>query len=233
MKTKTEAGPRIVGTVKMVSLQEVKPNSWNPSKMTTFMRQSLRQGLEQDGWLQAQSLLIWGTDERGKRRNIIIDGEHRWSVGSEMGFKTAPMVFLHKLTESAAKALTVKLGRKRGKSNDQRLGDLLRAVQFELPEGDVSLQLGIEQPDLMKLLAEPAVPMPQPDVPARLGRDDLSPDIPASGVRMVQLFFSGPQQREFTGLVKALTPGYGTKDTTATVLEAVRRVYRASGIKRA
>jgi hypothetical protein len=233
VKKKTEAGPgpRIVGQTRMTSITEVKPNTWNPSRMTPFMRSSIRQGLEQDGWLQ--SLLIWGTDERGKRRNVIIDGENRWAVGSEMGFRTVPMVFLDRLTEAQAKALTIKLGRKRGTSNPQRLGELLRGVQFELPEGNMALQLGIEQPDLMKLLAETPVPLPKPDVPPRVQRDDLDPDIPASGVRMVQLFFSGPQQKEFTGLVKELTARYGERDTTATVLEAVRRVHRASGIKRA
>jgi hypothetical protein len=221
-------GPRIIGVTKMVSITEVKPNTWNPNGMTPFMKASLKHGLQQEGWLLSQALTVWGTDEKGRRKNIIINGEHRWTVGNELGFKLVPMCFLNGITESEAKRLTVALNRKRGEHDPHKLGILLRDIQFELPVGDMSLTLGIEQPDLMKLLAEPAVPTPGPEVPEGKGRNEPGADIPASGVKMVQLFFDEAQHREFDKLVKSLAQSYKAADATATVLEAVRRVYRAT-----
>ncbi len=232
-KKKLDTGPRekphVLGDlVKITPLADVRPNTWNPNGMTPFMKASLKHGLQRDGWLLSQALTIWGTDEKGRRKNIIINGEHRWTVGNELGFKLVPMCFLEKITENEAKRLTVALNRKRGENDPRRLGEVLRAIQYELPEGDMSMTLGIEQPDLMKLLAEPAAPIPQPEVPAGKGRDELPADIPASGVRMVQLFFDEAQHREFDKLVKSLAQTYRITDATATVLEAVRRVHAAT-----
>jgi hypothetical protein len=42
---------------------------------------------------------------------------------------------------------------------------------------------------------------------------------------MVQLFFNETQRQMFQTLVKGLSARYGTTDTTATTLEAVRRVH--------
>lgn len=78
---------RVVGEVVMRPLSDVQKNSWNPNRMTDFMKESLKQGLLSDGWLKSQSLLIWGTDDKGERRDVIIDGEHRWSAASELGFQ--------------------------------------------------------------------------------------------------------------------------------------------------
>lgn len=215
--------PRVTGQVKIVALDEVKANDWNPNHMTPFMKGSLRRGFEEDGWVVSQALLIWGSDEKGRRKNIVIDGEHRLTVARELGFKTGPMVFLEKLTEAQAKALTVKMG-KHGERDDDELGKLLRAVQFDLQAPDLGLSVGIEQDDLMRLLAEPAVTLSSPEssgvvpiVPP--------PDIPASGVRMVQLFFNEAQHKEFTRLIKELSPKFKTENITDAALEAVRRAH--------
>ena len=45
---------RIVGEVELVALDKVRPNGWNPNRMTPFMKESLRTGLETDGWLSSQ-----------------------------------------------------------------------------------------------------------------------------------------------------------------------------------
>lgn len=219
-------GPRVVGEVVMRAHGSVRPNSWNPNEFTPFMLQSLKHGLQTDGWLISQALLVWGTDEAGKRRDVIIDGEHRWQVAGELGFEDVPMVFLNGLSEIQAKALTVKMDSKRGKFGDA-LPDLLREIQHELGADDMSFDLGIEAEALMSMLAEPT------DLPGDDPIDgDGSPpgDVPsgmASHVKMVQLFFNKEQHEEFLGLVKELAPRYETKDVTATTLEAMRRARAA------
>lgn len=219
--------PRVVGEVVMKPLTTVRPNDWNPNEMTAFEHEALRAGLESDGWLKSQSLLVWGTDERGKTRNVIIDGEQRWTVAKGMGFPQAPMVFLHGLTEAHAKALTVKLDSKRGKFNQDRLGALLRAIQHDLDVPNLALDLGIPEEPLMKLLAEPEIPTGDEGNPTRTGGGGDMPAGKTAHVRMVQLFFDVPQHDEFMEQVKVLRDRYRTESVTDTVREAIRRASAA------
>ena len=215
---------KVVGSAVTRKLADVKPNTWNPNAMTPFMKESLREGLKTDGWLASQALLIWGTDEKGKLKNIIIDGEHRWTVAGELGIVEGPMVFLDKLPEAKAKALTIKMNQKRGEMGDKKLGELIREIQFDLGAGDLSLTLGFEQDSLMSYLAVPAqlglAPTTTPDGPATPAQD-----IPASGVRMVQLFLNEDTLAEVQKLSKDLAAKYDTKNQSDTILEALRRAH--------
>jgi hypothetical protein len=186
------------------------------------MRESLKHGLKEDGWLSSQALLVWGSDEKGKSKNVIIDGEHRWTVALELGFKEGPMVFLHKITEAKAKKLTAALNNKHGQRDDEKMGALLRSIQAD--EAPTALDVGIENDRLMKLLAEPAIPTKDPDAPdmSKVSNEAL----PASNAKMVQLYFVKETHEEFTKYTRALAERYETKNATDTVLEALRRAYK-------
>jgi ParB-like chromosome segregation protein Spo0J len=183
--TKPEEGKpaprRIVGKVRMVKLERVTPNDWNPNKMTPDMRASLRYGLEHDGWLVSQSLLVWGTDEKGKEQSVIIDGEHRYLVASELGFTTGPMVFLNGITRDEAKLLTVKMNQKHGTFDTDMLGELLRTTKFELDEAD--FDLGFDKETLGRLLKLPQFE-PDETPPPRL--DELDEDEKAKWSKLVK-----------------------------------------------
>ena len=143
---------RMVGTEpKQRPLSEVRPNTWNPNEMTAFERESLKHGFRTDGWVKSQSLLIWSTDEKGVKKDIIIDGEQRWTVAVEMGTKTGPMVMIDGITEKVARALTIKMDRKRGKFDDGKLADVLRSIHTE--DASFGLSLGFEEEDMTRLLA--------------------------------------------------------------------------------
>lgn len=215
------SGARMVGEeVKLLPIETVKPNGWNPNRMTKFMRESLKSGLLVDGWLLSQSLLIWGSDEKGRKRNLIIDGEHRWTVAQEIGFVQAPMVFLHRITEARAKGLTIKMNQKRGEFDEAELAVLVRQIQEEsgadLPF--LANDLGIEDAELTRLLndgghTEDGDGSPPGDVGSGM----------ETHVKMTQLFFNKEQHEEFISLVKATAPGFGTKNVSDTTLEALRR----------
>ena len=221
--------PRVVGEVVMRDLSLVRPNTWNPNEMTPFERQSLRHGLDTDGWLKSQSLLIWGSDEKGRPQNIIIDGEQRWTVATESGFKKGPMVFLEKMTKAQARALTVKMDQKRGHFNRDKLGLVLREIQYEFAD-DFALNIGIPQEELMPMLAEPEIVLPG---------DDLSPNdnlalpgtgsgLASSSVRAVQLVFNPETLAEFNAGVRKLAAKYKTTSVSDTVLETIRDAARSA-----
>jgi hypothetical protein len=226
-KVSASASPttRVVGTVVMGDLSLVKRNTWNPNKLTPFMMESLKSGLLNDGWLSSQALLIWGSDEKGKKQNIIIDGEHRWTVGQELGFKEGPMVFLEKLSEAKAKALTIKMNQKRGEFDERELGALLREIQTDFTADNLSLEFGIDNESLVKLLNEPVILLPDDPLVSNgseggVGNEVLSSM--ASHVRQVPLFFDKAQYADFAALVKSLSKKYKTQDLSLTVLEAMR-----------
>lgn len=188
---------QLVGEEKDVPLKSLKPNKWNPNHMTPEQKASLRYGLETDGWLRSQKLLVWGSDENGEVKNIIIDGEHRWREAKAMGiFDNVPAVFLHGITESAAKKLTVKIGKKRGEFNPAELSDLIREVYDGIDTATYALDLGFETPDIDKMLKdlEPQVNTDAADTAA----DPLKPSdklvdvapftrtLPATGLKGVQ-----------------------------------------------
>ena len=95
---------QVRGDVVSRKLDSVKPNPWNPNTMSDEMKESLLYGLKRDGWLASQALLIWGTDEKGERQDLIIDGEHRWLAATGEGLQKGPMVFLDGLSAAEAKA---------------------------------------------------------------------------------------------------------------------------------
>lgn len=214
----------IVGKVTLVKLADVAPNSWNPNVMTAFERESLKFGLQTDGWLSSQALLIWGTDEKKNPKNVIIDGEHRWTVATELGFKKGPMVFLDGVTEAQAKALTLKMNAKRGKFSEASLGEVVRSIQEEIGP-DIALNLGIEQDRIMKFLAvqEEVTVGPVGGEPEGAASAIVLPSGKATHTKMVQLFFSPEEHEEFSAAIQKVAEKVKVKDISEAVLVALRQ----------
>lgn len=225
------------GEVQIHDLNIVRPNPWNPNEMTPAMLESIKHGFTTDGWLVSQALLIWGIDDGGEERNMIIDGEHRWRGATELGMLQGPMVVLDGLSEPQAKALTVKLNQKRGDWNQEGLATLLQSIQYEVAGGITGIDMGFTDDEMMKLLATDSVdlagldPMAGDEATGDPG-ELRSPTLPSpsseppqqSGVRMVQLFLDDLTQPMFMEHIKQLAEKWGTKNVTDTTLEAVRRM---------
>jgi hypothetical protein len=212
----------------MAPLNVVSKNSWNPNYMTPFEEKSLAHGLQHDGWLISQALLIWGTDEKKRKKNLIIDGEHRYEAATKLGFTDGPMVFLNGLTESEAKALTVKMNGKRGSFDRTELSELLRSIQFDIGTESMALEFGIEDEKLMAMLAQQEEILPgAADDPAGPATIEM-PSGKSSHVRMVQLFFDETQHTEFSKFIEIMAERTKKKNVTEVVMESLRRACSAS-----
>lgn len=142
---KAKKAPGFVrGDVEMMSLRDVDPNPWNPNVVPPHIMASIAHGFRTDGWLASQALLVWATDETGKIRNLIIDGEHRWRAAIAEGIAVGPVVRLHGVSERDAKSLTVKLNQKRGAWDDDSLSQLLREIAAGAPAGTTPADLGVD-----------------------------------------------------------------------------------------
>lgn len=218
------------GKVVLRNLDSVQPNSWNPNTMSDEMKESLLYGLKRDGWLASQGLLVWGTDEKGKRRNIIIDGEHRWLAANEGGLVKGPMMFLDGLSEIEAKALTIKMNQKRGDWNPELLAIVVKELDLDLKTDDLALDLGLGDDYVMELLA--ANPL---DLTGVGGTKPTASD-PAgnmrsgsSQVKQVQLFFDAKQKTEWDDLIDKLAKRHKTTNASDTVLAGLRDAMKVKG----
>lgn len=84
--------------IEWVPYESVRPNSYNPNKMSWHERQLLRQSLLEDGWTQPIVTLEDGT---------IVDGEQRWTTaGMEIKPSTIQEV-IDKMTKRSDQGATV------------------------------------------------------------------------------------------------------------------------------
>ncbi len=199
----------LVGKVVQHDLAKLKPNPWNPNEMDSFTFESLKHGFETDGWLASMALLVWGKDDQGKRQDLIIDGEQRWSAATQLGLKKGPTVFLDGLTETQAKALTIKLDQKRGKFNKLKLSNLVAELVKTSDPSALGMDLGIAPAALAALLKPHNILPPEPSRNVH--------------TRQVPLYFDQEQAAEFHLLVQELAKKLKTETVTDTVMAALRR----------
>jgi len=223
-----EGAGRVRGTAEMGELRSVVPNHWNPNKMTADMFASLRHGLRTDGWIASMALLVWGSDETGTVKNIIIDGEHRWKAALAEGYTRGPMVFLHGVSQAQAMAQTIKLDRKRGSFEEGLLAGVLKELQVSLDSDDLGLDLGFDDATLMKYLAEPELPIDAGEGEERTAESsaerpaETAPQTEANHVRLVQLFFDAAQREEWNVGIQAVAKRHGTSNMTDAAIAALR-----------
>ena len=175
---------KILGRDSEVAIDSVAPNDWNPNVMTPFTRDSLKQDLV-NGWIGSEKILVWGTDEKGVQKNIIIDGEHRWRIAKEIGFEIVPTTTLDGITRAEAIKLTIKIDQKRGNFEEVELGSLLKEIRGDLDLEIFSVDMGFEVPKMEELLGEKVA-----DV-----MEGMSPS-PLKGVPKVVLEFSTEKRRD-------------------------------------
>lgn len=225
----------------MHPLADVKPNPWNPNKMTARDHDSLAAGFKADGWLASQALTIWRSDENGVKQvpMLVIDGEQRYTVGVKVGFVEAPMVFLDNLSRAKAKALTVKL-QKRGSFDQKLLKQLVQSIQYDLTDSpDAALELGFNAEEYMGFLAEDANRMEGgddaniPEGKRGVEKKSLEKTKAVKGkvaeaqevqgqVRMVQLFFNVDTKTAYDKLEARFLTHYKVKSKAEAVLFALR-----------
>lgn len=125
------------------SVDSIEPNDWNPNRQSDFMYQREMASIQKFGFIDPVTVR-----KHPRRRGMlqIIDGEHRWRAGKELGFEAIPITNLGAISDSQAKALTDILNNLRGEQDANARAKLLKEVldgddslRSVLPYGDTEL----------------------------------------------------------------------------------------------
>lgn len=103
-----------------VTLEELRPNPWNPNVMDDAMYAKETASIKKFG--MAQPITTRKTDDGYQ----IIDGENRWKVLKDLKWKFAPIWNLGWVDDATAKQLTVVLNETKGSPEKQKLSELLK-----------------------------------------------------------------------------------------------------------
>ena len=114
----------------MADIDAIVPNPWNPNKMDAFMRERLDRAFTDDGFIVP--ILVRPSNRIDVDADWeIIDGEQRWTRGKERGMKQVPFVNLGPITDSQAKAITIKANTLKGEFDSVGLAEIIKELADE------------------------------------------------------------------------------------------------------
>ncbi len=122
--------------IKYLSINDLKPNDYNPRTWDTDTANQLKESIKRFGLVDP--FLVNSAPER---LNIIIGGHFRWTVAKELGFETVPVVYLNIPEIEKEKELNIRLNRNHGEFDINLLAEFdesfLAGIGFKSEELDV------------------------------------------------------------------------------------------------
>lgn len=97
------------------------PNPWNPNRMTAAMYDKALESIQTFGFIDPLTVRRQGLNFQ------IIDGEHRFRAGIDLGMYEFPCVIID-VTDAEAKKLTIVLNELHGQADPGKMGDLLADI---------------------------------------------------------------------------------------------------------
>lgn len=121
------ARAEVVGTAVTLLADELRPNSYNPNVMSDETRDKERLSILTFGFVSPLIIREAGGFE-------IVDGEHRWEIGMELGLTEFPCWNLGPISDDTAKQLTPILNELHGSPDSEKLGALLKDLATRVSE---------------------------------------------------------------------------------------------------
>jgi len=129
-----------------VETGRIKPNPWNPNRMSKELFDKLKKEIKRKG------MIVPLVVRRIRKSNFqIIDGEHRFKIAKELGFKSLPCIVVE-MDEKEAKLKTIQLNRLRGEDEPELLARLLKELNLEMELKELSVLLPFNQVEIEQSL---------------------------------------------------------------------------------
>lgn len=134
--------------VKMVPLEKVVANDYNPNKVAPPEMRLLQKSIEEDGY--TQPIVVYYDKEQDLY--IVIDGFHRYRLAREVfKLKEVPVVVIDKDLKNRM-ASTIRHNRARGTHQIRSMSDLvIDLVREGWDDVDICEQLGMELDEVIRL----------------------------------------------------------------------------------
>jgi ParB/RepB/Spo0J family partition protein len=102
----------------LISVEKIDKNEWNPNVMQDAEYLALKQDMQTNGPRGVDPILVspfacFFPGEPVNERFVIVDGEHRWRIAKELGWKEI-LCEVREVTEDDAKAICYRRNRERG-----------------------------------------------------------------------------------------------------------------------
>ena len=134
--------------VRMVDINKVEANDYNPNKVAPPEMKLLRHSIEEDGY--TQPIVTYYDKERDKY--IVVDGFHRYRCAKEyFDLKEIPIVTINKDLENRM-ASTIRHNRARGTHQIADMSHIvLTLTEKGWTEEEISKHLGMELDEIIRL----------------------------------------------------------------------------------
>lgn len=131
--------------IKNISIDQIVPNTYNPNIVPEAILAKLRAEIRQKGLTQPITVR--------SRDNVyeIIDGQHRWQVCKELGWREMPCIVAD-FDEKEAKIKTLQLNYLRGSAVPIKLASLIHSLNREITLEDLAKRLPYEEVQMMDSL---------------------------------------------------------------------------------
>lgn len=129
---------------KVVKIDDIQPNRWNPNAMTDRHFSLLQDSIKSFGFIEAVVTLPDGT---------IINGEHRWRAMKEIGEKEIEVKVLD-IDEDTAKLLTINLNTLHGTHDLEKQGAILNSLETSIGRDNLLDQLALSESEARKSLKQ-------------------------------------------------------------------------------
>lgn len=113
----------------LIDVAKIRPNPWNPNKMTDEKFAQAVENVRRFGFNGA-TLLRKLDEPEGDVEYEIVDGEHRWRAATELSLKAIPCI-VREFTTAEAKAQTLAMNEIRGTMDPEKVAQLVREIDEE------------------------------------------------------------------------------------------------------
>ena len=140
-QAEVEKKNKALGELKIEYLEPslISPNPWNPNRQSEHDFSLLLKSMSEDGF--TQPIVVMQVDQESLEKDealrsagyevgqiVIVDGEHRWRAGQELGFEKVPVVQVP-MNVAQARIATLRHNRARGSEDIELSAQVLRDLQ--------------------------------------------------------------------------------------------------------
>lgn len=137
----------VVGSPIVLPADQLRPNSYNPNVMDAETRQKERLSILTFGFVSP--LIVREADGYE-----IVDGEHRWEIGMELGMTEFPCWNLGPIDDDTAMQLTPILNELHGQPDERKLSVLLKTLMERRPEQELRAIMPFDRARFDELIGE-------------------------------------------------------------------------------